>query len=98
MKGKKMKRVHELRKAGNVVRVFHHRLLQKDEEDERGYSFSPRGGRTEVLIKPINNPDMPMIISHAFCSNKDNYNKKLGVQIALGRALKFLNDNDLGLQ
>lgn len=49
--------------------------------------FSPRGGRTEVEIVR----DGSIVAFGATnCSTRDNYNKAVGLQIALGRALKEL--------
>lgn len=51
-----------------------------------GWAPHPRGGRTEVSI--TNTETGEQVAFHiALCNPIDNYNKKLGVQIALGRAL-----------
>jgi hypothetical protein len=76
--------VHELRKRGYKVKVNHTRRLeikswQKD-------VFSPRGGVTEVIIS--DNSGSILGAAAAQCSKKDNFNRKRGVRIALGRALK----------
>jgi hypothetical protein len=48
--------------------------------------FSPKGGVTKVtLIKDDN-----IVEAQAVCSPHDPFNKSMGVQIALGRALKLL--------
>lgn len=67
--------VRELRSKGYKVRVLHFR--PKD--------ISNLGGYTVVQIRT---PDGQEIEGKAICSNKENYNKKLGVKIAVGRALK----------
>jgi hypothetical protein len=47
-----------------------------------GYE-SPKGGTTHVIIDSPNGEHFEGI---ARCSKQDNYNKKLGVRIALGRS------------
>jgi hypothetical protein len=67
--------VQELRNAGYKVRVHHCRINTVD-------GPKPKGGYTSIVI------DGPMGDHYegvAECSHKDNYNKKLGVKIALGR-------------
>jgi hypothetical protein len=49
------------------------------------FSVEPRGGLT--LIE-ITTPDGTDLKGEALCSKRDNYDKKKGVKIALGRALK----------
>jgi hypothetical protein len=73
-----MNTVKQLRQSGNKVRVFHIRNMKDGAVD-------PRGGTTRVEITLS---DGINIIGEALCSLKDNYNKKTGVKIALGRALK----------
>lgn len=48
---------------------------------------SSKGGRTTV---EITTPDGREFIGTAICSNKENFNKKLSLKIALGRALSYL--------
>ena len=52
---------------------------------ENGYQPSPRGGRTGCTVIL---PNGDKVIGEAECSHRDNYSKKLGRDIALGRALK----------
>lgn len=66
-----------LRKSGYKIAVHHHRRKNKDG------SFMPKGGKT-VLI--IDSPSGEHFEGCAKCSNEDNYNKKLGIRIALGRS------------
>lgn len=74
--GKFMKiTVENLRNHGYKVRVLHHRKNEK-------------GGKTVVQVKT---PDGIELEGIAVCSKKENYNKKLGVSIALGRALNGAN-------
>lgn len=57
--------------------------------------FYPRGGRTTVTLivkTPVKRKKQQVeeerrIVGVAVCSARDNYNKNLGVQAALGRAL-----------
>jgi len=47
----------------------------------------PRGGKTTAIVIF---PDGTEIVGTAECSKKDNYSKKLGRDISLGRALATL--------
>ena len=73
-----MTSIKQLRQSGYKVRVHHKRELV-------GESLSPLGGATKV---EITTPDGKNLVGEAFCSKKDNYNKKVGAAIAIGRALK----------
>lgn len=55
---------------------------------EEGLAPSPRGGVTSCKITL---PDGRETIGVAECSEKDNYSKKIGRDIALGRALAQLD-------
>lgn len=80
--------VLQLRKQGYRVRVHHIR-----EHQQRPHSrlpetvVSPRGGQTEV---EITTPDGETVFGTSYCAGIDNYCKKIGVQIAVGRAMKQL--------
>ena len=87
--------VQELRNNGYKVRVFHNRLYNGYHEwqdilgskSEKHYIYGPidpdaKGGSTQVII---DSPSGENYVGHALCNNKDNYNKKLGVRIAIGR-------------
>lgn len=75
----KVPTIQFLRKAGWKVRVMH-----KREIDKRG-NFK-RGGETKIEItSPDGNLDA---FGCSYCANEDNYNRKLGNKIALGRAWK----------
>lgn len=66
--------------------VFHERNMADDE-----VTVLPLGGRTRVELLDPDYPDTEAIaIGEAVCHPRDNYNRKLGVTIALGRALKNL--------
>ena len=76
-----MTTVHDLRKLGCKVRVLHNRVY----DNELMCQESARGGSTLVAVFL---PKQQMgFIGTAKCSPADNYNRKLGVKIALGRAL-----------
>lgn len=68
--------IHQLRRAGWKVRVIHGIT---DEEN----ILSDRFTRIELT-----SPEQKDAVGTAFCSRKDQWNRKLGNRIALGRALK----------
>lgn len=70
--------VKELRQSGNKVRVLHHRNTLPD-----GTVFC-RGGMTVVEITTKDGTDLS---GSCRCRDDERYNKKVGVRIALGRAL-----------
>ena len=75
--------VHQYRKNGWKVRVLHFRNFQFGSDQPL-----PRGGRTNI---ELTTPDKKStVIGVALCCDDDNYNKKIGVRIALGRAKKLL--------
>lgn len=78
--------VAELRRSGYKVRVIHirndnpaHYYMNADPSP-----YHPKGGETVV---EITTPDKNNLIGVAVCHPRDNYNKKMGVKIAVGRAL-----------
>lgn len=83
--------VAELRKQGYTVKVSHKRNTQLKSGASRSaptphdFEVSPRGGITKVEIVA---PDQRLFIGEARCSDLDNYNKSIGRNIAIGRALK----------
>lgn len=79
-----MKTVHELRQDGCKVRVRHYRTSKLINEHHSKVKANEKGGRTTV---DVTFPDGTEVSGEALCSDQDNYNKKLGVRIALGRAL-----------
>lgn len=68
--------IHQLRRAGWKVRVIHGFT---DEENV----LSDRFTRIELT-----SPEKKDSVGISFCSRKDQWNRKLGNRIALGRALK----------
>lgn len=69
--------VSYLRRSGYKVAVHHHR-----KRDKNGIIL-PKGGKT-VLV--IDSPHGEHFEGSSKCSNEDNYDKKLGIRIALGRS------------
>lgn len=74
-----METVRTLRQKKYKVSVFHTRAYKKDGTPHEC------GGHTEVIIYDSNGNFLTD--GKARCSDKDNYDKKRGVRIALGRAL-----------
>ena len=85
--------IKELRNKGFKVRVLHNRLYNGyhkwqagDREHVKNYGPldpDPKGGSTEIVI---DSPTGEHYHGMAICSRKENYNKKMGVRIALGRS------------
>lgn len=67
--------VHFLRQSGYKVAVRHHRKYNNS-------VASPKGGMTEIII---DSPHGEHFEGVSRCCDEDNYDKKLGVRIALGR-------------
>lgn len=73
--------------------TYQRNLYQRLVMDKVGLRPSPRGGATTVVIlKPnenfLNDKDGDVVAQGAaICNPIDNFNKKIGLQIALGRAV-----------
>lgn len=89
--------VKQYRKAGYKIRVIHYRMWRSTEQP-LDYSSahtlykSPLvplscGGITKIIMSPPNH-SKTFIIGQARCRNDEHYNKKLGIHIALSRAIK----------
>ncbi len=79
--------VQNLRKMGYKVKVWHHRVYMCDNSGKNlTGDYAPRGGMTEIQVYDMS--DQNVYTGTAYCSRKDQYDRKLGVKIALGRALK----------
>lgn len=78
-----MKTIEELRKEGYKIRVYH---CNASGTLESGCLYD-RVTRITFKSKSQNE-----YVGAAFCSHKDQYNRKLGNRIALGRALAKCND------
>ncbi len=77
---------------GRLVKVYHRRVAIGFEPPR--LLFAPRGGQTHVIIMGEDG-ETELAYGHAWCSPKDNYNKKIGRTIAVGRALKFLRMKEI---
>jgi hypothetical protein len=85
--------IQQLRNNGYKVRVLHCRLYNGyhtwqvggHEHIQRNAPVDPdaKGGSTQVII---DSPTGEHFQGLAICSKKENYNKKMGVRIALGRS------------
>jgi len=73
-----MKELDKLRSEGYRVKIWHTRNLNPDG------SISPRGGSTDLKVI---SPEGVEYSGWSECSLEDNFNKRFGVRIALGRAL-----------
>ena len=71
---------------GTKVKFHHTRLCENDIP----FLFTPRGGQTECIVTF---PDGTEDRGQARCSKRDNYSKRIGRDIALGRALKAVKEN-----
>ena len=82
--------VKDLRQSGWKVRVYHHRNIERGPfmPDGRKFTLAAKGGTTEVMITSPGDIGTTSFSGVALCSDEDNYSKKRGVQIALGRACK----------
>ena len=85
--------VQQLRNMGYKVRVLHNRLYNGYHAWQNGsrvYGYTDgiigpdtKGGSTQVII---DSPSGEHFQGLAICSKKENYNKKMGVRIAIGRS------------
>ena len=84
--------IKDLRQKGYKVRVIHtrlHKTVQKIMGE--ALEISARGGST---IIEVTTPDKKRnVIGESVCSVEDNFNRKVGNAIALGRALRKLESN-----
>jgi hypothetical protein len=83
--------IEHLRKAGYKVRVHHHRKAGLE-------GINSRGGKTVV---EVTTPEGATLVGMSRCSRKENFDKRLGVRIALGRAMKLMlreNHEEMGEQ
>jgi len=51
---------------------------------------SARGGKTRIEVRT---PSGEELVGEAVCSKEDNWNRKMGNEIALGRALQTLKNS-----
>lgn len=81
--------VHELRKQGYKVRVQHNRCEGYAEVTGKPALLS-KGGTTVVTVETPGEFPLDRAVGTAACHPNENFNRKRGVRIALGRALKQL--------
>lgn len=74
--------IQELRRSGYKVGVYHDRVISYNNLTKIK-TINPKGGHTRIIIDAPNGDHFE---GEAVCSNEDNYNKKLGLRIALGRS------------
>ena len=83
-----MNTIAQLRRSGYKVRVLHSRPKMSIQKiDGVMTEYNPKGGNT---IIEITTPDGRDALGFAQCSDKDSWNRRLGNQIALGRAIEKL--------
>jgi hypothetical protein len=79
-----------LRRSGYKVRVLHTRNYKKVQKIcGDALELSANGGLTRIEITTPSGED---VYGEAVCSKEDNWNRKLGNSIALGRALQKILD------
>lgn len=81
---KALQTISELRSKGYRVFVDHDRTHVFNHNGET----PPKGGRTVVKILK---DDEVVAEGTSFCSELDNYNRKIGRNISLGRAMRNFN-------
>ncbi len=84
MKSSVPDKIEQLKKIGYEVSIDHMRHYEF-----AGAPISPRGGLTWARI--WKGAEL-ISFGSARCSREDNYNKKVGANIALGRAMKHLKN------
>lgn len=79
--------IKNLRRGGWKVRVLHQRnYFLRNRMDGTSSEVCAKGGVTEIQLT---SPDKTINVSgKAVCSEEDNYDRKVGNAIALGRAWK----------
>ena len=92
----KTNKIHELRKNGYKVRVTIYRYYPHEKKPLPEWEIKkfggmknvcPHGGKNVIQLK---SPDGREVFGVAECSREEQYNRKIGNNIALGRALKIL--------
>ena len=82
--------IASLRRSGYKVRVLHTRNYKKVQKIGGVFEeLSANGGLTRIEITTPKGED---VWGEAVCSKEDNWNRKLGNSIALGRALQKIVD------
>jgi hypothetical protein len=82
--------IEDTKRRGYDVEIRHHRLW--DEQADGSFIIWPKGGTTVAYIgkKGIGRDAVIYATGQAECREDENYNRKLGAIIALGRARKKL--------
>ena len=90
-----MKTVHELRKTGYQVNVIHDREdcrysihLTKSIDGYPEHRQIIQGTTTVNIVPP--GPVGQVVFGTAYCRLDDQFSRKQGLRIALGRALKYM--------
>ena len=97
------KTIHQLRLDGNKIKIQHFRwprvfndvhtdmlAEKKFREHKKGCDMNGRGGKTVITLTT---PNGKTVTASSVCSLRDNFNRKLGVRIALSRAFYMLDNN-----
>lgn len=83
--------IKQLRQSGYKVRVLHTRKFKTIQKlDGACNEVLPRGGCTKIELTTPNKTIT--VFGESICSNEDLFNRKVGNSIALGRALKQLEE------
>lgn len=93
--------IHDLRKAGQKVRISHFRhviraddkrdgaffcrVTKEDKKNRRYNSILAKGGITQIWLTK---QDGRSFMAESRCSEQDAFNRRLGIRIALGRLAK----------
>lgn len=93
----KVPSIQNLRQNGCKVKVFHSRRDIFGNYFPRMYFgkymstfyMSQKGGKTVVTLTDTNNKT---VVGESDCSKRDNFNRKVGIELALGRALEKLGN------
>jgi hypothetical protein len=92
--------INDLRLSGCRVFVCHKRIVKKrwvivlPGVKMLQKTVIPKGGKTIVEIEM----DDRYFVGEAICSKSDCYNKKRGLAIALGRAMKKITSEEINLE
>jgi hypothetical protein len=84
-------KIDEIQNKGYEVEIEHLRPIKYIIDPESGaetQEIAPRGGQTRVKILK---DEAIVSFADSFCSISDNYNRKIGALIALGRAEKKID-------
>lgn len=83
-------KIEHLQNDGWTVEIIHNRNVRVSLDGQVNFGnplrreINPKGGYTAAILER----DGVRIVGEAFCSKHDNYSRKIGANIALGRAMK----------